>query len=51
MKRKFSAVVSSYSSKNGLLIPKNVKIIWHFDEGDYEYFKGEIQDVVYNIKV
>ena len=51
VKRKFSAVVSSYSSKNGLLIPKNVKIIWHFDEGDYEYFKGEIQEVVYNIKV
>lgn len=50
VKRRFSAVVSGYSSKNGLLIPNNVKIIWHLDNGDYEYFKGKIEDIIYNNK-
>ncbi len=50
VKRRFSAVVNSYSPKNGLLVPDDVSITWHLDKADYEYFKGKINDIVYNIK-
>jgi hypothetical protein len=50
VKKRFSAVVDSYKEKNGLLVPNKVRVIWHLDNGDYEYFKGEVEDIVYNVK-
>ncbi len=50
VKKRFSAVVDSYEEKRGLQLAKKVRIIWHLDDGDYEYFKGEIDDIIYNIR-
>ena len=50
VKKRFSAIVDSYKENNGLHIPNKVRIIWHLDNEDYEYFKGEIDDIIYNIR-
>ena len=47
-KKRFSAVVDSYKEKAGTVIPQMVRITWHLDDGDYEYFKGEIDGMVFN---
>lgn len=49
VKKRFSAMVDSYKEKNGVQIPSKVRILWHLDNGDYEYFKGEIENILYNI--
>lgn len=50
VKKRFSAIADCYKEKNGLQIPNKVRIIWHLEKGDYEYFKGEIDDIIYNIR-
>jgi hypothetical protein len=50
VKKRFSAMVDSYIEKNGLQIPSKVRIVWHLDNGEYEYFKGEVNEIIYNIK-
>lgn len=49
-KVKWSAVVSNYIEKNGIKFPTHLKAMWHTDNGDYEYFKGTITDIKYNVK-
>lgn len=48
-KIKYSGVVDSYKEQGDLKIAENVKAIWHLPEGDYEYFKGTIEKIDYNI--
>jgi hypothetical protein len=48
-KVKFSAVVESYKKQGELQIPERMKAAWHFPGGDYEYFRGTIERVDYNI--
>jgi hypothetical protein len=48
-KVKFSAVVDQYKENKGVLIPASVRAVWHLDEGDYEYWRGTISDINYNI--
>lgn len=50
LKVKWSAVVSNYAEKNGLKFPAAFKAIWHTPEGEYEYFKGRIVDVEFNVR-
>jgi hypothetical protein len=50
VKKRFSAIVDGYKEKNGLQIPDKVRIIWNLEEGDYGYFKGELDDIIYNSK-
>jgi hypothetical protein len=50
IKKRFSAITDSYLEKNGVQIPNKVRIIWHLDNGDYDYFKGEIGNIIYNIR-
>jgi len=45
---KFSATVDSYQTKDSVLIPEKVRIMWHLKNGDYEYYKGIIKDIVIN---
>lgn len=47
-KVKFSVVVESYQIQDNLKIAKNVKVMWHLPEGDYEYYKGTISKIEFN---
>lgn len=49
VKKKFSAMADGYFEQNGIQIPNRVRIVWHLDDGDYEYFKGEISEIKYNV--
>lgn len=48
-KVKWAAVVDNYTEKNGIKIPSVMKGIWHTDEGHYEYFRGTINNISFNI--
>ena len=50
-KTKFSAIVDSYQLVDDLKIPKDVRIVWHLQSGDYEYYKGTIEKIVFNVNV
>lgn len=47
-KVKFSAVVDSYKMQGGLKINERIRVIWHLPEGEYEYFKGEVESIEFN---
>lgn len=48
-KIKYSGIVDSYKDQGGIRIAENVRVIWHLPEGDYEYFKGRIEKIEFNI--
>lgn len=48
-KVRFSAVIDSYRRQGDIMIPGSMKAVWHLPEGDYEYFRGTIDRVVYNV--
>ncbi|OEF95674.1 DUF6544 family protein [Desulfuribacillus alkaliarsenatis] len=48
-KVKFSAIVDSYQVVDDIKIPLDVRIVWHSEEGDYEYYKGTIEKIVFNV--
>lgn len=47
---KWSAVASDYVEKNGMKFPSHFKAVWHTEDGEYEYYKGTIVDIKYNVK-
>lgn len=47
----FSAVIESYRKQGEITIPEKMKAVWHLPEGDYEYFRGTVDRVVYNVPV
>jgi len=48
-RRKFSVFIKDYKESNGILIPSNVSVVWHLDHGEYEYWRGTISHIHYNI--
>jgi hypothetical protein len=46
---KFSAVFDSYKSQGTLKIVEKAKVIWHLPEGDYEYYKGTVDKIDFNV--
>ncbi len=40
----WSAIVSSYHEDNGILRPKSVKSIWHYEDGAFVYFNENNSD-------
>jgi hypothetical protein len=48
-KVKFSAVVDSYKNQGNIKIAERVKVMWHLPEGDYEYYKGVIDRIEFNV--
>lgn len=46
---KWSAVAGSYVEKDGIRFPSFLKSLWHLEIGEYEYFKGEITAIRFNI--
>lgn len=49
-KVKWSIILSDYVEKNGMRFPTHAKAIWHLEKGDFEYFKGTILNIKYNIQ-
>jgi hypothetical protein len=48
-KVKFSAVIESYKRLGDIVIPEKMKAVWHLPDGDYEYFRGKIWRIEYNV--
>jgi len=48
-KVRFSAVIESYKTQRAILIPEKMKAVWHLPEGDYEYFRGKIGRIEYDV--
>ena len=48
-KVKFSAVVDSYKYQGDIKIAESVRIIWHLPEGDFEYYKGIVDRIEFNV--
>jgi hypothetical protein len=49
-KIKYSGIVDSFKKQGGIIIAENVNVTWHLPEGDFEYFKGIIEEIKFNIK-
>ncbi len=49
-KVKWSVVADNYIEKNGILFPTELKAIWHYENGDFEYFKGIIDNITFNTR-
>lgn len=47
----FSAEIGQYFQQGDLKIPGSLKAIWHLETGRYEYWKGTISEVRYNIRL
>jgi hypothetical protein len=50
-KVRFSALIDSYKRQGAILIPEKMRAVWHLPEGDYEYFRGTIDRVTYNVHI
>jgi len=50
LKLKWTIEFNNYRDINGVKIPTDVKVIWHMDSGDFEYFKAKVIDIKYNIR-
>lgn len=48
-KTKFIAKVDSYKKEGRFYIPENVKVLWVLENGEFEYFKGIIKEINYNV--
>jgi hypothetical protein len=48
-KCKWSVTVGNYVEKNGVRFPANASASWHDKNGTFEYFKGCIENIAYNI--
>lgn len=50
-KHKWTASVENYILlKNNIKIPSKMKAIWNLDSGDFEYFNGNLKDILYDYK-
>ena len=47
----FSAEIGQYFQQGDLRIPGSLMAIWHLESGRYEYWKGTISGVRYNIRL
>ena len=46
---KFSTVVDGYKNQGAIKIAERVKIIWNLHEGDYEYYKGVVDRIEFDV--
>ena len=55
IKKKFTVLLSEYTESNTVRHPSLVRVIWNLDERnsskDYEYWKGSIESINYNINI
>lgn len=48
-KVKFSAIVETYKIQNNIKMCEKVKVIWHLPEDDFEYYKGTVDRIEFNV--
>lgn len=48
-KHKWTAFLENYKDFNGFMIPTIMRAAWHLPTGDFEYYKGTVNDVLFNI--
>jgi hypothetical protein len=48
-KVKFSVIVDRYKNQDRIKISEQVKVMWHLPEGDFEYYKGTIDRIEFNV--
>ena len=46
---KWSGLMSNYIKKDGIKFPSEFKGVWHFNDGDFEYFLGKISNLKFNV--
>lgn len=49
-KKKFTARVHQYRKTGDFYQPQNVSVSWFLNNGEHEYFKGEIEQINYNVR-
>jgi hypothetical protein len=49
-KVKFSTIVDGYKNQGDIKIAERVRIVWHLPEKDYEYYKGVVDRIEFNVK-
>ena len=47
---KWSAICGNYKEKNGIKFPTSFSAVWHEEKGDFEYFKGTISGLEFNVR-
>jgi hypothetical protein len=47
---KWTATVSDYREENGIRFPSAFKATWNREEGDFDYFKGKVVSVQFNVE-
>lgn len=45
----WSTPIEEYREMNGMMIPSSGKAIWHLEEGELPYWRGEIFDLEFNL--
>lgn len=45
----WTVTAEAYMEQNGIRFPSYLRGIWHLDAGEYEYFKGTIESIRFNI--
>ncbi len=45
----WSIMIGNYFERNGMKFPSELKVMWHLKEGDFEYFRGNISNIEYNV--
>jgi hypothetical protein len=44
----WSTPIEGYKEMNGMLIPSSGKAVWHLEDGEFSYWRGEIFELEYN---
>jgi hypothetical protein len=47
---KWSGIAGNYCQKEGIKFPSVFEAVWHQDNSDFEYFKGVIDSIKYDVK-
>ena len=47
----FSASVLAYQTFDDLVFPRDILITWHLEDHEFDYFKGTIDTIIFNIDV
>lgn len=45
LRMRWTAHADSYVERNGIRFPASFRAVWHLPDGNYEYFKGTIEDI------
>lgn len=48
-KCKWTAMMENYQAINGILTPTTIRAMWNLPKGDFEYYKGIVDEVRFNI--